>query len=73
MSGMAPFITFTENSGEQDQREHLVNADHIVEALYLHQCGDLQITLRDSGGKVGNTLKGQEAAAALKILRSLKK
>lgn len=69
---MAPFIRFTEKSGEPDEREIFVNAEHVMQATYLHQSGDLQITLRESGGRVGPTLHGQEAADALKVLRKLK-
>ena len=70
---MAPFIRFTEKAGSPDEREIFINAEHVMLATYLHQSGDLQVTLIESGGKVGYTLNGQEAADALKTLRSLKR
>jgi hypothetical protein len=70
---MAPFIRFTEKSGDRDLREILINAEHIVTATYLQQSGDLQITLIDRGDRVTHTLHGQEAADAVESLRSLRR
>lgn len=68
---MAHFITFTENSGEPDAREKFVNAEHTVEATFMQQSGDLQISVVSRGDRVAYTLHGQEAADAVKVLRKL--
>jgi hypothetical protein len=69
---MAPFITFTEKAGEADAREIFINAEHIVQATYLHGSGDLRIFVINKTDSALHTLHGQEATDALKVLRSLK-
>jgi hypothetical protein len=74
MSGMAPFIKFTDRSRSPSAEQVYLNASHIAKATYRSESRELEIVLKlDTGKRPCEVFKlhGDEADAALKVLQEL--